>query len=172
MVRRLRVHRRGFIAHRRKKTWVIHRGGKRIIARARKYRWRVGSATYLTKDRGAPGRGKKVAPKLHKGEMTRWAIKLGYIKEGQRVSDIPMSKIDDFAVDLAKRVGARKAFGMFHIQYVFRKRERSLFKEKMRRGAEAIARAFPDELTPRKAIRAWKRMSPIERAKRMPGGVI
>lgn len=172
MTRKIRVRRRGFIAHRHKKRWKIRRGNKIITAHARKDSWRVSPATYLTKDRGAPGRGKKVIKKLKKGEMTRWAIKLGYIKEGQRVSDIPYSKIDDFAIDLAKRVGARRAWGMFRVQVLFRKRERNGFKKKMQRAADAIAEKFPEALTPKEAVRTWKNMSPRERAKRMPGGKV
>ena len=172
MTRRIRVRRKGFTATRKKQTWRIKRGGKVIIAKAKKKSWRVSPTVFLTKDRGAPGRGKKVVKKLRKGEMTKWAIKLGYIKEGQRVSDIPYSKIEDFAIDLAKRVGARRAWGMFRVQVLFRKRERNGFKKKMQRGADAIAEAFPEALTPKAAIRKWKQMSPRERAKRMPGGKI
>jgi len=85
---------------------------------------------YIT-DRGAPGRGPKVI-KLRPGRMTQAAIELGYIKEGQRIGDIPMSQIPQFALDLAEYFGPKRAFKMFHAQVVLRKRTNH-FGEKMKR---------------------------------------
>jgi hypothetical protein len=53
---------------------------------------------------------------------------------------------------------------MFLAQEVFRKRAPDGFKEKMRAAREAIAREYGSELAPREVIRAWKEMSPEERA--------
>ena len=68
---------------------------------------------------------------LKKGAMTNQAVKLGYITEGQVVSDIPKSKMDDFAIDLAKAVGPTRAARMFNAQIVFRKHQPNGFKSKM-----------------------------------------
>ena len=83
------------------------------------------------KDGGPPGLGSKVIPKLKKGAMTNLAVNLGYIKEGQVISDIPKTKMDDFARDLVKTVGAGRAMKMVNAQVVFRKNQRDGFKDKM-----------------------------------------
>lgn len=71
--------------------------------------------------------------------MTRWARRLGYIRKGQRVSDIPYRKIDDFARDLARRVGPTTAQRMFQVQVLFRKRRpRDPFRRKMERAVRAV----------------------------------
>jgi hypothetical protein len=63
--------------------------------------------------------------------MTGQAIKLGYIKEGQKISDIPKSKMGDFAIDLAKQVGPGHATRMFNAQVVLRKHEGGGLKDRM-----------------------------------------
>ena len=110
-------------------------------------------------------RGKRVVGELRKGKMTDYAVELGYIKEGQRVSDIPANRIGDFAVDLADRVGARKAWSMFNVQTLFRKRMPDGFKAKMIRGRDAIAEEYPERMVPKQAVARWKAMS--SRARRM-----
>jgi len=92
-------------------------------------------------------------------------VELGYIKQGQKVGDIPADKIDDFARDLADRVGARKAWSMFNVQTLFRKRMPDGFKAKMIRGRDAIAEEYPERMVPKQAVARWKAMS--SRARRM-----
>lgn len=92
------------------------------------------------KDRGLPGLGPKVIPKLRKGAMTSLAVNLGYINEGQAVSDIPKTKMDDFARDLVKTVGAGRAMKMVNAQVVFRKNQKDGFKDKMLVAKGAIRR--------------------------------
>ncbi|RLI31664.1 hypothetical protein DRO56_04895 [Candidatus Bathyarchaeota archaeon] len=163
----IKVHRRGY--YRRAYDYV--RDGKRIHVRGHYVR----ATDYYIRDRGKPGKGPKLI-KVTPGKMTEWAVKLGYIREGQHIDDIPLSKIDDFALDLAKAVGPARAWRMFHAQIIYRKNATEpnvvRFRRKMERARDAIARAYPEALTPREAIEAWRRMSPIERAMRMPGGEI
>jgi hypothetical protein len=63
--------------------------------------------------------------------MTNIAIKHGYITEDQTISDIPKSKMDDFARDLARAVGPGRAMKMVNAQVVFRKHSPDGFKSKM-----------------------------------------
>ena len=106
-------------------------------------------------------RGKRVVGELRKGKMTDYAVELGYIKEGQRVSDIPANRIGDFAKDLADRVGARKALRMFSVQKTFRRRQPDHFKNKVDIAIDAIQKKYAGtgKLAPREAIRRWKSMS-------------
>jgi len=94
------------------------------------------------KDRGAPGRGRKVIPPLKKGVMTREAIKLGLLKPGQRIKDLSEEDIVKLAEHLRKKYGQRKAWGMFHAQLVLRKRLPNGFKRKMEIGRE-VAKGKP-----------------------------
>jgi len=157
------VRRRGYY----RGPYTYRRKGKLIRVRGHY----VPPTTFRIPDRGAPGRGPKLI-KVRKGAMTKKAIELGYIEEGQRISDIPDSRIDDFALDLAKEVGPRRAFRMFLAQKVFRKRARDGFKDKMEIAMETIKKHYEKELAPKEAIRAWKQMPPEERSRRMPGGRI
>lgn len=92
------------------------------------------------KDRGRPGLGPKVIPQLKKGAMTNLAVRLGYINKDQTISDIPKSKMDNFARDLVSVVGPRRAMGMVNAQVVFRKNQRDGFKDKMLIAKGAIKR--------------------------------
>lgn len=91
----------------------------------------VPGVIFRAKDRGLPGRGPKVIKKLRKGAMTNTAVRLGYINEGQVISDIPNNKMDDFARDLARTVGPGRAMKMVNAQVVLRKNQRGGFKDKM-----------------------------------------
>jgi hypothetical protein len=97
---------------------VAVRGGKKI--------------TYYRKDLGKPGKGKKLPIKLKPGLMTKIANEMGY----ERVTDIPDSKIDEYARRLVEAYGAKRAFGMAHIQAVYRMNEPS--QAEARRKFEAI----------------------------------
>jgi hypothetical protein len=72
--------------------------------------------------------------------MTNIAGQLGYIKEGQIISDIPKDKIDNFARDLARTVGPGRAMRMVNAQVVFRKNQRGGFKDKMLIAKNALRR--------------------------------
>ena len=88
------------------------RGGRRRIRRLQKgvyiHPTDVPDVIYRARGRGLSGRGARVITGLKKGAMTNQAVKLGYITEGQAISDIPKSKMDDFAIDLAKAVGSTR----------------------------------------------------------------
>jgi hypothetical protein len=98
----------------------------------------VPGVIFRIKDRGLPGRGPRVITGLKKGAMTNQAVKLGYITEDQTISDIPKTKIDDFARDLARNVGAGRAMKMVNAQVVFRKNQPDGFKSKMLIAKNAI----------------------------------
>jgi len=102
----------------------------------------VKATEYEMVDLGVVGKGKKVLPEIEEGKMTRDAIKLGYIKEDQKIKDIPNEKIDDFALDLANKIGNKKTRGMFQWQVNIRKgrREKDVkqFRKKMEIGVNAI----------------------------------
>ena len=164
---KLTVRRKGFTARARKKQWVVHRKGKRIIARRKKKAWRVGPAIYKIKDIGAPGRGKKRI-KLRKGLMTKYAIEGGFIEPGQQIKHIPDSKIDDFALYLARRVGPARAQKMFRAQMILRKRTDGAFYYKMKKGHDTITAKYESELAPKEAIRKWKSMPSAVRKRKMP----
>ena len=63
--------------------------------------------------------------------MTNQAIKLGYITEGQTINDIPESKMDDFARDLVKSVGAGQAKKMVNVQVRFKANQSNGSKNKV-----------------------------------------
>lgn len=128
-----------------RRTLLVKRRGYR----RRGYRRRSGVYThpaqvpgvlFRIKDRGLPGRGPQVIPQLRKGAMTNVAINHGYINEGQTISDIPKSKMDDFARDLARTVGPGRAMKMVNAQVVFRKNQRNGFKDKMLIAKNALRR--------------------------------
>jgi len=121
-------------------------GGRKLTVYRKGYRRRDGTfvhpATYKIKDRGAPGRGKKVFT-VKGGVMTEMAHKLGYLGDSrERIIDIPYHEMDDFARDLAAEVGARRAWGMFHAQVVYRKRSDNGFKKKMVRARDTVSKEF------------------------------
>lgn len=112
------------------------------------------AARFQIRDIGAPGRGEKVIPPLKAGRMTRLAVDMGFIRAGQRVSDMPTGRIRRFAVALARKVGAQDALGMFQAQVVFRRRTGGPAFKKFVAGRNAIARRFGKELRPTEAIQA------------------
>jgi hypothetical protein len=77
---------------------------------------------------------------LKKGAMTKQAVKLGYINKGETISDIPKSKIDDFARDLANSVGTNRAMKMVQVQINFRADRPDGFRDKMLIAKGAIRR--------------------------------
>lgn len=87
----------------------------------------------------APGRGKKVIPELREGLMTKEAMKIGLLKPGETIGDLSYKEIKTLAEHLVKKYGQRRAFGMFHAQVIFRKRQRNGFKAKMMYGRKIAA---------------------------------
>jgi hypothetical protein len=120
MMRTLTIKRRGYRrkGYRRESGVIVHPA-------------QVPGVIFRARDRGHIGRGPQVIKKLKKGAMTNIAMGLGYINEEQTISDIPKSKMDDFARDLVKTVGAGRAMKMVNAQVVFRKNQRNGFKDKM-----------------------------------------
>lgn len=92
------------------------------------------------KSKGRLRKAPKLITGLEKGAMTKQAIKLGYINKGDTISDIPKSKIDNFARDLANSVGAGKAMKMVQVQINFRADQRDGLKDKMLRAKNTILR--------------------------------
>jgi len=118
----------------------------------------VSPTRFQIRDIGAPGRGPRVIPALKKGRMTRAATSLGFLKRGQKITDLSDARVKRFAVALARRVGAKDALGMFQAQVVFRRRTGGPNLRKFTAGRDIIARKFGRQLKPREAIRARLRM--------------
>jgi hypothetical protein len=114
---------------------------------------RVAPTVFQIEDRGAKGKGEEVIH-VKRGKMTDYAIRLRYISPGQRISDIPNDRIDDFARELASLVGVRSALGMFQSQITFRRlQENRRFKKKMMIAAKAVStKAANTPLRVRKSI--------------------
>lgn len=134
--KKLTIHRRAY--HRKAYT---RKDGTRVKASD------VPATTFKREDIGAPGRGKKVLPKLKPGAMTKAAMDCGIlskrdVQRGKTIGDLSQKDIKKLANYLRRKYGQRKAFGMFHAQVVFRKRMPNGFKKKMKIGRD-IARGKP-----------------------------
>jgi hypothetical protein len=120
-MRKLRVKRKGFMKD-------VKRGpGVKMK--------RIKPITYLIKDIGKAGRGKKVIPALKADRMNRIAKKMGYYS----ATTVPDAKISVFARNLIKTYGERRAFGMVHAQVIYRKRIQRAKKEKFLKIRDAVA---------------------------------
>ena len=106
----------------------------------------------ISRRKGKIHQGKAPSPikGFQKGFMTNQAINLGYIKEGQAISDIPDSKMDGFARELVKKVGAGRASRMVNAQINLRPNEPSGLRSKILIAKGAIRRKS-------KVLRAGKR---------------
>jgi hypothetical protein len=108
----------------------------------------VKASSYLTKDKGKLGKGKKIPIKLKKNKMTNIAMKTGFIKEGQQIKDISLKKMRSFGLAVAKEVSPTTAFRMFNIQIIFRKNARTRADKKFRRkmilARDAITKEYPE----------------------------
>ncbi|MBW2672007.1 MAG: hypothetical protein JRD89_01160 [Deltaproteobacteria bacterium] len=150
----------GKIRVRRKGYWrrgYVRKDGVRVK------RCYVPPATFLIRDRGKPGRGRRVIGRMEPGELR----KHGYaINKSARARRLALGKA-------IREDGAATVWRRLHAQVILRKNAR-------RGSAQARARArFEADRdwvakkyggpTPSAAIRAWRRMSPAERARRMPG---
>lgn len=131
MVRRIRV-----VAKRKKKTWVIHRNGKRIIAHARKTSW-----AYLKKDLGKKGKGKKLIKIKRPGLINSIALK----KFGKRFSQLNKHQMAEVIKELKRRgYSERQIIGMFQAQVTFRKRTQRKIRKKFEEAREIAAHeVFP-----------------------------
>ena len=152
MAKKLLVRRKGY--HR--KGFVIRRGGK-LIRIPPTY---VKPATYKIKDRGAPGRGKKVI-KVRKGLLKA----VGY-----------STKLSASARRTALRravakYGAARVWRMLHAQVILRKRTQPKARRIFMRDRAYIRRVYHPDIA-RYARARWMHMSPTARAKAMPGGKI
>lgn len=145
------VHRKGF--ERKAFDKIDPRTGKKIHIPSTD----IPPTTFSIKDRGAKGRGKKVIPEMKEGKMTEIAKKHGYISKDGNVGDIPYNKMDNFARDVVKEVGATKAKGMFQAQEVLRKRKpNDPFKKKMEKARKTVTSEFHKELAEETPERAHK----------------
>ena len=124
------------IAKRRKKTWVIHRNGKRIIAHARKKVW-----VYERKDVGKPGKGKKVIKIKRPGLINSIALR----KYGKTFTELNKKQMKEVLMEL-KRKGytEKQMLGMMQAQVVFRKRTQKDVRKKFEIAREIVAKEiFP-----------------------------
>lgn len=120
-MRTLTVHRKGY--HR--KGYVAHRNGKTYRVRPT----RVPPSTYKIKDRGAPGRGKKII-KIKKGKLAPYHTGMS---ERER-HEILRKKI--------RRYGALSIYRALNAQVVLRKRERGKAKKVFEEDRNWVKRNF------------------------------
>jgi predicted nucleic acid-binding OB-fold protein len=129
MARRRRVI--GFYTDKKKRVRPITARRIRVKVRPAVYR-RKGKLirrkgyTYMRKDVGAPGRGKKVIPELEEDKMNKVAREMGY----EKATAVPYTELDKFVEKLVDKYGEREAFGMIHAQVVLRKRAEDGAKKK------------------------------------------
>jgi len=151
--KKLTVHRKGY----RRKAYSYYKPSisKTVHVKATY----VDPATYKIEDRGAPGRGKKVIP--IKGKLDGYS------------TSMPTEQRRNLLSRLVAKYGVAKVWRKLHAMVVMRKRTRGPAYEIFKADRDWVADTFDTEaLTPRAAIRKWKRMSPRARAKAMPGGSI
>ena len=147
--RTLTVHRRGY--YRRE---YIRKDGVKVSA------CYVPPATFKIKDRGAPGRGKKVIP--IKGKMVT--------KSGKEYhTSLPAKQRHAILRQLVKEHGVSKVWHRLHAMVIMRKRTGGKAAEIFRRDRDWVAKTFgTKELTPKAAIRKWKSLPSSVRKRLMP----
>jgi hypothetical protein len=127
---------------------VIIMPGKLLVKRkgfTRSDGTKVKPASFLIQDIGRPGRGPDTIKLRREGFMTSFAKHRGFLKQGQKVTDMPDVRIKQMAIALAEVIGPRKALGMFSAQVNFRTRargERLANRRKFETGKEAIQQRF------------------------------
>ena len=88
---------------------------------------------------------------INETEITRQARLLGFIGTKSEVTSLSLTKMDDFARKLVKKLGAKPAFSLFQARVVFWKRVRTkkgqLIRKKFERGRDTIGREFGKKLT-------------------------
>ena len=152
MARKIRVRRRGYW----RGPYVYRRRGK-LIRVKRHY---VGPTTYTRKDVGKPGKGPKLI-EVEPGKLKKY----GYSTSKNAAARHRALR------KAVKAYGAGKVWHMLHAQVIYRKRTQPKARRIFEADRDWVARHYGGP-TPKAAIRAWKRMSPRERARRMPGGKI
>jgi len=151
--KRLRVRRRGYW----RGPYTYRRRGK-LIKVKRHY---VPPTTFYIRDRGAPGRGRRVIGELEEEELRKHGYSVDKPARARRRA-------------LAKAVredGAAKVWRRLHAQVIFRKgapkgSKEARDRERFRKDRDWVKERYKPDLTPRAAIRAWRRMNPAERARR------
>jgi hypothetical protein len=140
------------------KTYQIRRGGKTItVHRPRQVVERRGY-TVKRRDVGAPGRGRKL-----------FEIRRGLLLKHGYSTRLPAEKRHRALDRAVREYGAARVWRMLHAQVILRKRTQPEIREVFARDRDYIRDRYGGPV-PREAIRAWMRMSPRERAARMPGG--
>ena len=142
------------------KTYKIRRKGKVITVHRKAKVVKRKGYTYKRKDVGKPGKGPKLI-KIKKGKL----VKYGYSTKK------PASARRRALAKAVKAYGAATVWRMLHAQVILRKRTQKKVRRKFEVDRDWVAKKYGGPV-PKKAIRAWKRMPPAERARRMPGGRI
>lgn len=157
MVRRKGYKRKGYTRKSYVRKGGIHVEGTHVSGSE------IGPTTYKTKDVGAPGRGKKLIE--IKGKL-----------EGYHVN-LPAEERHTILRKNIRKYGVGSVWRKLNAQVNLRLRAkpsetaRIEAREIFRKDRDWVASSFgTKELTPVKAIRKWKSMSPRARAKAMPGG--
>jgi hypothetical protein len=119
----------------------------------------VKPATFKIEDVGAPGRGERVIP--IRGKLDGYS------------TSMPTKERRDLLSRLVARDGMARVWRRLHAMVIMRKRTKGPAYEVFKADRDWVAETYGTEaLTPRAAIRKWKRMSPRARALAMPGGRI
>jgi len=144
--------RRRMLTIRRKGYWrkaYVRKDGVRV---KRTY---VPPTTFKIRDVGAPGRGPKLIPikKDMLGYSTAW----------------PAAKRRRHLRKLIAKRGAAKVWRQLHAQVILRKRKPGRARRVFMADRDWVAREYGGPV-PRAAIARWKGMTPLERARAMPGG--
>jgi hypothetical protein len=150
MARRLRVHRKGYY----RGPYVMYRRGRPVRVR----RHYVPPTSFHIRDVGKPGRGKPVIK-----------IKPGLLSKHGYSTKLPEAERREALDRAVREYGAARVWRMLHAQVILRKRTQPETREKFVRDRNYIRDRYGGPV-PREAIRAWVRMSPRERVRRMPGG--
>ena len=145
-VRRKAYTRKGFTAHRGKTVYTVKPT-------------HIPATTFKQEDIGAPGRGEKIIP--IRGKMDGYSTSLSAPKRHAILRK------------LVKREGVAPVFHRLHAMVIMRKRAQPVARAVFEKDRKWVTDAFGTKaLTPKAAIRKWKRMSPAARSKAMPGGKI
>jgi len=169
MAGQLTVKRKAYVrkAHTRKGYWKVVRGKRVYIKPTKVKATRVPATTYKIKDVGAPGRG----PKLIEIKRKDILKKAGYsIYKPAEERHKALRKVD-------KQVGSIALFRMLQAQVILRKRiqqpkQRAIFEADRNWVEKNLLSKREALLMTAKPRKKWKSMSPLERAKSMPGGKI
>ena len=116
MVRKIRVTKKAYT--RKSYLRAIKTKAGDIIKRIRVKKSKVTKTTFMIKDRGKPGKGPKILPKLKKGG-------LGFSLKGKT-----QTQINKLALAHAKKVGERKAASQLRALHVLNKKTNPVISKK------------------------------------------